>query len=950
MTAFGHRRMLAVLLLIVATLGGRANAQVTGTTGAIIGTVADNTKAVIPGVTITASAPTLMGTRTVVTGVDGTYRIPALPPGTYTLVFELSGFQTVTREGIQIRLGFTATINTELSPASLAETITVSGASPVVDLASTTVSTNVGAEQMGNLMGSRDHAAVMALVPAVSMTRSDVGGAGANAYQKYTAYGIDKQNRGEVEGMVTTESSCTGNSAGTCGEIFYSDYNSFEDMAVTVVGNTAEMPQAGTLTVVVAKSGGNTYRGKFYADYQTESWQSTNIDAQQLALGVRGGGSVKDTDVNRLVSFRDLNVDMGGYVTKDKLWWYGAYRIMNLSRRYPNLTDDIYKSSIGVTTGKATYNLSLNNKLIAYYARSTKKGNHDIAFASTITDRESDRHQVWPSGAWKGEYSAVLGNAGVVEVRAGKYYERGIYDPNDSVGKPRYQDSGVNQVIGNAGSSRSWHDRPQANGSLTLFKDGWAGSHTFKFGSEVMRTTNSSRATVFNNVVMVLNNGAPTQVQLYLPSNLSISRLQSIGAYVQDAWKVNSRLTLNLGLRFDRYLSYSPRQTGANGQHFEEFRAPIWNNPAPRLGFVYALTDDGKTLVKTSYGRFWNFPFNDISRQINPNPSSNFSTYAWTPTNPVISNGRPIYTPGEEGRLLSVTGPRPDGRPATTIDPNFKNTYSKQLTAYFEREVAPNFGMRTGFVWNAWRRSFSVVNRNAPYEAYTVPVTVIDPGRDGIAGNSDDGQPVRAFNLDPAYLGLPPDQVLQNQSLANSDFYTWEITANRRQTGRWSLVASFAKTWNHAGAMPLGNTSALLYTPNTLINTEDGRYVYSDWIAKINGAVEVGAGVRLSPVLRIQQGSAFARTFTARLNFNSSVLVNAEQKGAERTDNLALLDVRAERIFKVKRASISAFFDLYNITNTNAGQALVTSSGSAFLRPTVITGPRIARFGARFDF
>ena len=150
-------QMLCVLALSLAIAPG-ALAQVGSTTGAIIGTVTDNTKAVIPGVTITVSGPALMGTRTAVSGTDGGYRIPSIPPGTYTLVFELDGFGKVTRAGIEIGVGFTATINSELSPASVSESITVNGASPVVDMASTKVTTDYTAEKLAELPGSRDYA------------------------------------------------------------------------------------------------------------------------------------------------------------------------------------------------------------------------------------------------------------------------------------------------------------------------------------------------------------------------------------------------------------------------------------------------------------------------------------------------------------------------------------------------------------------------------------------------------------------------------------------------------------------------------------------------------------------------------------------------------------------------------------------------------------------------
>src|SRR6266508_3229460 len=118
-----------VLLLFTATL---TNAQtVSATTGAINGRVIDHTGAVLPGVTITITSQSLMGTRTAVTNQEGQYRFPAVPPGDYSLTYELAGFGTVKREGIRVGLGFTATVNVEMAVASLQESVTVTGDSPV---------------------------------------------------------------------------------------------------------------------------------------------------------------------------------------------------------------------------------------------------------------------------------------------------------------------------------------------------------------------------------------------------------------------------------------------------------------------------------------------------------------------------------------------------------------------------------------------------------------------------------------------------------------------------------------------------------------------------------------------------------------------------------------------------------------------------------------------------
>jgi outer membrane receptor protein involved in Fe transport len=926
---------LAAWLLVL--LAPRVTAQVGSTTGAIIGTVSDNTKAVIPGVTVTVTGSATMGVRTAVTGSDGQYRVPNLNPGVYTVTFELEGFGTVKREGINVPLGFTATINAELGLGSVAETVTVSGASPVVDLASAKVTTDFGAEKLGNLSGTRDYASVTALVPGVSMSRPSVGAAGAITFQRSTRYGVTGHDRGEVEGIVTTEADAGGQ------EIGYSDSDSFQDMAVNVIGNTAAMPQPGTLTVVIAKSGGNTYHGRLYADYMNSGMEATNIDASQIALGVAGSASVRTEDTNRVQSFRDFSTDLGGFVVKDRLWWYGAFRRQQLSQGQPVLLDALQSLSLTVFTAKVNANLTDNHKFTGYYSLGIKRQNPSIINSTTFATLDALQTQRWPNGPWKVEYNSILGKVAALELRAGNFFEKGYYDGQGAL--PRYQDTGANRVFGTANTQRLDHQRPQVNGSLTYSKTGWAGTHDFKFGGELMHETDSGWTTSYQDRLLILNNGAPSQVRVYLPTvkDRSAETEWALGGYAQDTWKMNSRLTLNLGFRTDQYRSYVPASVGPTGQQFARVDAPVWNNLAPRVGVIYALTDDGKTLVKGSYGKFYDYPFKSISSVIDPNPDQSSSLYTWTPANPVYENGFPVFNPADVGRLISVTGARADGRSATGVDPNLENSYQHQTTAYFEREVAGNFWVRTGFVWNGRRQSRTTVDLSQPYSAFNVPVTVLDPGPDGKTGTADDGGTITANNLDPSHLSLSPNQQLANlNGLADSNYYTWEVTADKRQSGRWSLLASYSNTWSRQGYTAL--------TPNALIGSINGLDIFTNWNAKLSGTFEAPFGIRLSPAIRLQSGAPFARTFQARLNYNSAVTIQAEPVGAERLPSVTILDLRTQKIFKIAQTTFGLFLDVYNITNTNAEQLTTTTSGSAFLRPTAITSPRIARIGLKFNF
>src|SRR5215472_3706551 len=285
-----------VFVLVLGVAAGAFGQTVSTTTGAINGKITDTTGAVMPGVTITINSPSMQGTRTDVTGADGVYRFSAIPPGDYTVRYELAGFETVIREGLRVGLGFTATVNIELRVARLSESVTVSGQSPVVDITTTKTSTNFDSQQLASLPNARDFWSILAAAPAIQMQRIDVGGSAAGTQTGYSTYDTKSdQHRPMVEGIVNTEGT---NAAG-----FYYDYGAVEEVSVTTGANTPEMPWAGVMTQFIAKSGGNQYHGRIYADYENENIQSRNIDQSQIDLGVKGAGGLQATDLNRLHSY-----------------------------------------------------------------------------------------------------------------------------------------------------------------------------------------------------------------------------------------------------------------------------------------------------------------------------------------------------------------------------------------------------------------------------------------------------------------------------------------------------------------------------------------------------------------------------------------------------------------------------------------------------------------------
>ncbi len=263
--------------------------------------------------------------------------------------------------------------------------------------------------------------------------------------------------------------------------------------------------------------------------------------------------------------------------------------------------------------------------------------------------------------------------------------------------------------------------------------------------------------------------------------------------------------------------------------------------------------------------------------------------------------------------------------------------------------------MRTGFVVRQIRNQRVNADANRPFSAFNVPATFADPGPDGRVGTGDDGPAINGFNLEESRRTLPTLTTVVNQPDANGDYYTWEVSGNRRMAGRWSLRASFTHTWNSDHGNSFGGNTvrqyALPLTPNDLINTdrEDGAYEYTNWTAKLMSTIEAPYGIRLTPMLRHQSGEQVGRIVQVGFNYGTQAVL-AEPLSTQRFDHTTIWDLRAEKVFRFGGRSVSGFMDLYNITNSNAEFRQLYVSGATFGFPSTIIPPRIIRFGVKVDW
>ena len=236
-------------------------------TSTISGTVRDASGGVLPGVTVEVSSPALIEkTRTTVTGGSGTYSIVALRPGTYTVKFELPGFTTVVREGIELTSDFTATINVDLKVGALEETLTVTGESPIVDTQSITSRTVMTREVLDVLPTGRNIQAVGIMIPGTNLAPGgggalsrDVGGSGS---------GDTVQT---IEGLRLNNLEAQGQYSG----VYWNDA-SFEELSYITGADSAEMGQGGIRVNMVPRDGGNALRGQIFANFADGAWAADN--------------------------------------------------------------------------------------------------------------------------------------------------------------------------------------------------------------------------------------------------------------------------------------------------------------------------------------------------------------------------------------------------------------------------------------------------------------------------------------------------------------------------------------------------------------------------------------------------------------------------------------------------------------------------------------------------
>jgi len=1001
-------RLSAVFLLLLTLVPSRALAQ--GQTGSIAGVVKDATGAVLPGVTVEVSSPALIEkTRVGVTDGEGAYKIINLRPGTYEVTFTLTGFSTVKREGIELTSAFTALVNADLKVGAVAETITVSGESPIVDTQNVVQKQTASREVMDALPTDRNFVSFAAMKPGVLVTgvSQNVGGSVPETGMNLVVHG---SRAGDslvmVDGMPIINGS--GN-----GGLQYGNYlnNSLaQEITFQTGGNSAEFERASVMSNFIPREGSNVFRGTFQGRFTNESLESNNLDATQIAQGLKSANSVN--------KIWDINPNVGGPLLKDRAWIFGGFRHWGTynnvagSFKDADFTEKLYSCNADANgncttaqnlfpvwhesgAARLTTQVSARNKVNGYYDwQYTEFGNCFVPSYLTAISA-CPLYKNVPQYIIQASWSSPVSNKLLLE--AGGTLTAQDFHGYRQTGVPETQFS-ITDTLAPAGMPRTWGSSVSygANRSNQYNYRASAayvtGSHSTKAGFTLMHQWRHTSQEPNNSRALTLRAGKPFSITEYAtPIQYQEQVNYNMGLFAQDQWTIK-KLTVNYGVRLDFLKASVDAQDIAAGpftpaRHYDGVNSvPNWKDINPRLGAAYDLFGNGKTALKASIGRYVVADSYTIARAVNPEFSTiNSTTRNWTSDPAGQLDPRldcDLSNPAANGSCGAVATPTfgTQVAPTTTYDPSIitgwgVRPYNWEMQFSIQQQVAPRVSVYVGYARRWFGNLYATDNTavsNASYTSYCVGV----PSAQSVTGISLPG----AGGQNCGYIDLiartTPNNVVKLASdfgAALQDVYDGvDVDVNARlgrgiilQGGvslgrerlngcdlkdRYSITSTSLIGVGFGAGTPRATAFCDVSPP--LQPNVKGQISYPFvWGISASATYQSVSGAQINasyPLTNTTAGLTLGRNFSS-----TPPSVDMVAPGTMYLPRVYQTDIRFSKNIHAGKTTIRPNLSVYNLFNanpTNTNNAYNTTYGSAWLAPTVILTPRFMDIGVQIDF
>ncbi len=966
----------------------------------IVGSVRDQSGAALPGVTVEAASPALIeGTKTAVTDEQGRYRFEALRPGRYTLKFTLTGFDTLNRTGIDVPSDVVVTANVEMSVGTLEESVTVTGASPQVDVSQASRTQVLTREVIDALPVSRNVMSIGVLAPGVRPGTPDIGGSRMTEQVALRAHGLGGNDAEQlVEGM--SIQSLEGPSQSYFDDMLQSE------ITVMTSAIPADTSGGGIRLNSVLKDGGNQFSGAAFLGFSSGDWQADNVDdaLQAAPNSIRSANAIKHIHM--------FAASFGGPIKRNKAWFLVTARHQSSDELVADVPAQIVAPDGEVINSyldtyvrgpsvRLTWQAADHQKIAVFFSRWWKRKGKDFAAGTDprvgqFRDPKKAHHFVgnikWTStlsnkflfeaGYSVAEFDWHGGPApGVMKERGTPewYTQTRKTDTQRQIHPQCAYDTGCT-AWGSLLSQRQDNTRHVFDGRASYV----TGSHNLKVGYTFEFGPDGRIANEYNGDIQLnYNAGRASTVTVFNTPLDAPGYVENDSAFfVQDAWTFR-RLTVNPGLRVE-WFAAGMRAVGAPAGRFapERFypaqKSLINWGPdyAPRLSVVYDLFGDGRTALKTSFSKY--------HRQYDADPFLAYADAGLRQENrnwfDCVLNAAGSACSGEASPFNNdgiaqdhEIGPSPSGgnfgQRSGALPGELDRQYNLEFTAGVQHQLMPRLAVGALFIKREIR-NIQLTDRTfitlSDYTPFTVAMPAVsDPA---VAAVLNPNEMLTIYNLNQAKNAVFGQGLVDRSSGQDRSYYTgFEASFSARLVGSATLFGSWTAERNvsvfcESDDNPNGPPVADLYQGRNVAS--GGRFCDQRQFDmpftnefKLAGnyvlpyGMDVGAVVQSYPGLeRVITWQPAANLFPNGQRTQAQTII-LNQPGSLFLERWNQVDINIRKNFRYGNNKVHTFqFDIFNVFNNNSIRSTTDTVGTSLGQVTAIMPGRFPRVAYQFKW